>query len=277
LTARVMVNRVWHWHFGEGLVRSPDNFGILGERPTHPALLDWLSRRFVDSGWSVKELHRLIVHSATYQMSARYDDAAFTQDPECRLWWRRPRQRLRAEAIRDSLLAVSDALDTTTGGSLLPTPNRQYVTSTANVNPAIYDTQRRSIYLPIVRSATYQVLQAFDFPDATVLNGKRDNTVVAAQALFMLNSELVSQSARGLAQQLLADPQQSDEQRTQAAFRRILSRPATPDEIAQGVQFAQEYAKALEQAGESPPQIPEKVWQSLCRTLLASNEFLYVD
>ncbi|MGD9856804.1 MAG: DUF1549 domain-containing protein, partial [Planctomycetaceae bacterium] len=182
LTSRVMVNRLWQWHFGDGLVRTPDNFGRLGERPTHPELLDWLAVRFVESGWSIKAMHRLLMLSSTYQMSTQYDAGAATQDPENRLWWRRNRRRLEAEAIRDAILAASGNLDLTMGGSLLPTENRKYVTSTANVDPVTYQSNRRSLYLPVVRSAVYDVLQAFDFADPSVLSGQRRSTTVAPQA-----------------------------------------------------------------------------------------------
>ena len=133
LTARVMVNRIWLGHFGDGLVRSPDNFGRLGDRPIHPELLDWLARRFVESGWSVKAMHRLIMLSSTYQMSTRYDAEAALADPENRLHWRMSRRRLEAEAIRDAILAVSGELDATMGGTLLPTKNHAYVYSTGTI------------------------------------------------------------------------------------------------------------------------------------------------
>jgi hypothetical protein len=272
LTSRVMVNRIWLWHFGEGLVRSPDNFGRLGERPTHPELLDWLARRFVASGWSVKAMHRIIMNSATYQMSTRYDEASLAKDPEHRLWWRRPRRRLEAEAIRDALLSVGGSLDRSMGGSLLPTPNRQYVTSTANVNPAIYNTSRRSVYLPVVRSALYEVLQAFDFAEPSVLNGKRDVTVVAPQALFMLNSEIVSQTARRIASDLLARNDLDDQGRAREAFRRILSRGPTEAETQRSVTFVRAYSADGKTHGGAL-----RAWQGLCRTLLASNEFLYIE
>jgi hypothetical protein len=158
LTARVMVNRIWLWHFGEGLVRSPDNFGRLGERPTHPELLDWLAVQFVNSGWSMKSMHRLILLSSVWQQSIDVDAPTFERDPENRLLGRMNRRRLEAEAIRDSLLAVAGALEESMGGTLLPTKNRAYVTSTANVDPVVYVSDRRSIYLPVVRSALILIM-----------------------------------------------------------------------------------------------------------------------
>src|SRR6185436_7016622 len=137
LTSRVMVNRLWQWHFGEGIVRSSDNFGLLGEKPTHPELLDYLARRFVDDGWSIKKMHRRMMLSAAYQMSG-ISESNGAVDPENRLLSHFPRRRLEAEEIRDSLLTVSDALDCRMGGTQLGIENRKYVTSTANVDPVVY-------------------------------------------------------------------------------------------------------------------------------------------
>ena len=199
LTARVLVNRVWQAHFGEGLVRSPDNFGRLGEKPTHPELLDWLATEFVDNGWSIKSLHRLILNSAVWQQSTDFNHAAAAIDPENRLLWRMNRRRLEAEAIRDSLLAIGGGLDTTMGGTLLPTANRNYVTSTANINVDIYEAPRRTVYLPVVRSALNDYLTAFDFGDPSSMSGQRDRTTVAPQSLFLMNSRLVASQSNNLA------------------------------------------------------------------------------
>lgn len=277
LTARVMVNRVWGYHFGEGLVRSPDNFGLLGERPTHPELLDWLSNRFIESGWSVKSLHRLILLSSTYQQSGTKDPRIETLDPENRLWSFYPRRRLDAEAIRDGILAVCGTLDSTPGGSLLPTPNRQYVTSTASVNPVLYQTNRRSVYLPVVRSALYEVLQAFDFADPSTPNGRRDSTTVAPQALFLMNSDFVSTQTKALAGNLLADTQRTEPDRIGLLYQRLLGRPPAEEELHR----AEKYLVAFEKAAQSKQFHPEEsrlyAWQSLCRALLSTNEFLFVE
>ena len=283
LTSRVIVNRVWQWHFGEGLVRSPDNFGSLGERPTHPELLDWLALRFVEQGWSIKSLHRLIMLSATYQMSTASNEAAAQADPENRLWWRANRRRLEAEALRDGILAVCGELDQTAGGSMLPTPNRQYVTGTGSILPAaLYDSRRRSVYLPVVRSALYEVFQAFDFADPSVLNGRRDTTTVAPQALFMMNSQLVSQATRGCAQRLLQIPAGDDATATdmasvQAIYERAYSRPATTAEISRALQFVEQYAVAQTARQAAPDEARLKAWQALCRAVLSANEFVYVE
>ncbi|MBX3438375.1 MAG: DUF1553 domain-containing protein, partial [Planctomycetaceae bacterium] len=277
LTSRVMVNRIWQWHFGEGLVRTPDNFGQLGEQPTHPELLDWLALRFIQSGWSIKEMHRLMMLSATYQMSSQYNAAADTLDPDNRLCWRHNRRRLEAEAIRDAILAVSGHLDVSMEGSLLPTANRNYVTSTANVNPVVYVSNRRSLYLPVVRSAVYDVLQAFDFADPSVLNGQRISTTVAPQALFMMNSQLVSEHARNLAETLIGEAFPHDASRLESLYHRVLTRPPTVEESTRALAYMAELQERLESRGDAPETTRVVTWQSVCRALIASNEFLFVE
>ena len=286
LTARVIVNRVWQWHFGEALVRSPDNFGRLGERPTHPQLLDFLAIKFQEQGWSLKTLHRQILLSATWQMSTKYDPQAAEKDPENRLWWRFNRRRLEAEALRDSILAVAGTLDSNMGGTLLPTPNRAYVTSTANVNPVVYDPPRRSLYLPVVRSALYDVFQAFDFADPSVQSGKRDTTTVAPQALFLMNSDLVLKQTRELARHLLEQAERPDTERVNELYQRALGRTPRTTEVDRALAFVNRYSQAASEASPStaaaePSQTPAatrvRAWQALCRAVLASNEFIYVE
>jgi hypothetical protein len=283
LTSRVIVNRVWLWHFGEGLVRSPDNFGSLGERPTHPELLDWLAVQFVEQGWSLKALHRLIMLSATYQMSTASNESAARADPENRLWWRANRRRLEAEALRDGILATCGELDQVGGGSLLPTPNRQYVTGTGSILPAaLYDSRRRSIYLPVVRSALYEMFQAFDFADPSVLNGRRDATTVAPQALFMMNSQLVSQATRGFARRLLeptfaGDAATADIARVQMLYECAYARPATTAEASRALQFVEQYAAAQAARKAAPDEVRQTAWQALCRAVLSANEFVYLE
>ncbi|HZZ82380.1 MAG TPA: PSD1 and planctomycete cytochrome C domain-containing protein, partial [Gemmataceae bacterium] len=178
LTARVMVNRLWRWHFGQGIVRTPDNFGLLGEVPDNPELLDWLARRFAD-GWSLKAMHRVIMLSSTYQMSSYQDPKTAALDPENRLHGRALARRLEAEAIRDALLAVSGGLDPTMGGSLLHVPNRAYLFDHTSKDLTNYDSKRRSLYLPVIRNNVYDVFQLFDFPDPGFPSGDRATTTVA--------------------------------------------------------------------------------------------------
>jgi cytochrome c553 len=277
LTSRVMVNRVWLWHFGEGIVRSPDNFGRLGDRPTHPELLDWLARRFVESGWSIKSLHRTIMLSATYQMSSTWNEAAAQADPENRLLWHHARRRLEIESLRDSLLAISGKLDRAMGGSLLRTANRAYVTSTASVDPVIYQTHRRSVYLPIVRSALLDVFQVFDFADPNVQTGRRDTTTVAPQALFLMNSPFVSEQTKAFAERLLNDGSLDDVRRVRTAYEFLFTRPPTDTEVARSLAYLDRYTQAETARQTTAADARLRAWQSLCRALLASNEFVFVE
>ena len=276
LTARVLVNRVWQAHFGDGLVRSPDNFGRLGEAPTHPELLDWMAVQFVESGWSIKSLHRLILNSAVWRQTTGNNEAGAAVDPENRLLWRMNTRRLEAEAIRDSLLAIGGDLDETIGGSLLPTENRKYVTSTANINVEVYNSQRRTIYLPIVRSAIYDYLTAFDFGDPSAMNGQRDRTTVAPQALYLMNSALVAKESELLSATLLAMPG-NDSEKIASAFERFYSRPPCEREIASSLEFIESYEKNLTERGTTQDQLRPMAWKAFCRALISTNEFLYVN
>ena len=276
LTARVLVNRVWLAHFGDGLVRSPDNFGKLGEAPTHPELLDWLAHEFVQSGWSIKSLHRLILNSAVWQQSTHWNESTAAIDPENRWLWRMNRRRLEAEAIRDSLLAIGGDLDTAMGGSLLPTENRGYVTSTANINIEVYNSSRRTLYLPIVRSAIFDYLTAFDFGDPSAMNGQRDRTTVAPQALFLMNSGLVAKESETLSRTLLTLPGE-DTGRISLAFERFYSRLPTESEVASSLEFIAAYEKQLGDRGTTADQLRPMAWKAFCRALMSTNEFLYVN
>jgi hypothetical protein len=277
LASRVMVNRIWQGHFGEGLVRTSDNFGRLGQRPDNQPLLDWLATRFVDGGWSIKSMHRLIMLAGAYQMSTRYDERAAQLDPENRLLWRMNRRRLEAEEIRDAILAASGQIDWSMGGTLLANANHTYVTSTASVNDVKYENARRSIYLPVVRSAVYDVFQAFDFADPSTTNGKRASTTVAPQALFMMNSPVVLRQTRIMAEQLLDRPQLDDASRVTAAYLRAYSRPAEPTEIARALRFVAEYQSDLAGKNVEVSEARIRAWQALCRVVLSANEFIYVE
>jgi hypothetical protein len=277
LTARVMVNRVWQGHFGAGLVRSADNFGLLGALPDNQPLLDWLAVTFVENGWSNKALHRLIVLSNTYQMSTAHNDKAAQLDPDNRLLWRMHRRRLEAEAIRDALLAVSGDLERTLGGTLFQGGNRAYVPGYPNNNYDKYDFPRRSLYLPVIRSDLFNVFQAFDFADPSSSSGERSTTTVAPQALFMLNGKLVQEQSRRLAQLLLARADLDDAGRIRLAFARAYARPPSATEVARLLLFVERVEKAVA-AGEANVQLRRlRAWQSVCRVLAAADEFIFVD
>jgi hypothetical protein len=277
LTARVIVNRVWHWHFGAGLVRSTDNFGTLGDSPSHPELLDWLAGQFVEDGWSIKKLHRRIMLSQTYQQSAIHNVAAAQRDPENRMLWRFPRQRLDAESLRDALLAVGGNLDRTMGGSLMQGGNRGYVPGYPNGVYDRYDSPRRSVYIPVIRSMLYDVFQAFDFADPSMSNGERMSTTVAPQALFALNSKLMHDQAHRLAERLQRLPSVGANDRIQQTYNLVYGRSATPNEVAQAREFLQQMEAVWQRKKQPQATAQQRAWQSLCRALLAANEFVTLE
>ncbi|MFT5468049.1 MAG: hypothetical protein ACI8UO_003157 [Verrucomicrobiales bacterium] len=266
LTARVFVNRVWRWHFGAGIVRSTENFGRLGDRPSHPELLDWLATRFVESGWSTKELHRLILNSSVYQLANSGD--APSADPENRLLSKFNLQRLEAEQIRDSVLAVSGLLEPEIGGKTLPLRNRQFVFNHTSQDHTKYDSRRRSLYLPVIRNNLYSLYEQFDYPDPTMPTGSRNSTVVAPQALLMMNAGLVMDSADILAQQLLAETSVG-RARVNVAYERILGRPASDAETVRSLEFVNGLID-VDSVEE------QQAWAVFVQSLLASNEFMYI-
>jgi mono/diheme cytochrome c family protein len=278
LTARVVVNRIWQHHFGEGLVRSPDNFGRLGERPTHPELLDYLALRFIEGGWSIKKLHRLILMSAVYQQSTRYSvlSTQYSIDPENRLLSRMNRQRLEAEPIRDSLMAVAGTLDPKMGGTLLNNGNFTYVNNENSTNTARYDNHRRSVYLPVVRNTVFDFFQVFDFAEPHVPNGKRASTVIAPQALFLMNSPFVKGQALAFAEGLLKEPG-DDAGRVRLAYLKAYGRLATGDEVGQALEYLSRYEAALSGSEMDVSKRRSRAWQSFCQVLFAGSEFVFVE
>ena len=274
LTARVFVNRVWRWKFGRGIVASVDNFGALGDLPTHPELLDWLATSFVkEDGWSLKKLQKRIMLTNTYMMSGKYDEKSAEIDVDNHYLWRFPRQRLEAEAIRDSIFAVSGILDRTMGGSMMKFKPREYVTSTASQETIKYDSPRRAIYLPVIRAAVYDVYTAFDFGDPTVMNGDRSSTTVAPQALFMLNSAIILKATKSEAVSILKKSELSDADRIRQIYLTSYGRPATEPEVTRGLEYLAKFQVAYAKAKD--PRL--SAWQSLCKSIIAANEFIYVE
>jgi mono/diheme cytochrome c family protein len=277
LTARVYVNRVWRWHFGEGLVRTTENFGVLGDRPSHPELLDWLTRWFMESGWSTKNLNRLILASSTYRMSAIHPQKSIASkiDPGNRSLWRFRIQRMEPEQIRDSILSISGRLDTVMAGKTVPLRNRQFVFNHTSVDHTRYDSLRRAVYLPVIRNNLYTMFEQFDFPDPTMPTGSRSETVVAPQALLLMNSDLVIDSADVLAQSLL-DLSVSDASRVEMAYQRVLGRLPTEREARRAVDFvSQVMAGAKVNAAAVDEKWLRRGWLLFCQSLFASNEFMY--
>jgi hypothetical protein len=282
LTARVLVNRVWQQHFGRGIVATSDNFGDRGERPSHPELLDWLAGRFVESGWSVKSLHRLIVLSNAYRQSGSRDPAGHEADPENRWLSSFLRRRLSAEELRDAMLAVSGKLDRTSGGNesaeflvskaedikAMIMPNR-----VAADDPFYTTFAKRSIYLPIVRNMLPDVLALFDAADPNSVTAQRMETTVASQSLFLLNSPFVREQSRAFAERLLAETSSTVEQKIDLAHRLAFGRPASAEEEASAKEYLSAYASAL--SGIENAELA--AWQSYCQTLFCANEFSYVE
>jgi hypothetical protein len=257
LTARVMVNRVWQYHFGRGLVTTPSNFGKLGERPSHPELLDYLAADFVASGWSLKKLHREIMLSAVYQLGGSRDEKNLTIDADNRYLWHASRRRLDIEAWRDAMLAVSGKLDGTMGG---PT------TDLSNTNNS-----RRTVYAKISRHDLNQLLRLFDFPDANITSERRNETTVPQQQLFVLNSPFVIESAKALAARVQKEATVY-ETRVQRAFLLAYGRPAGDEEA----RLALAFLGGQDSAGEQQANKLSR-WERLAQVLIGSNEFMYVD
>ena len=276
LTSRVLANRVWRWHFGAGLVRTTDNFGLLSEKPSHPELLDWLARRVVESEWSLKSLHRLFLSSSTYQQSSQPASESLARDPENRLFGRMSVRRLEAEQVRDALLAVSGQLDLSMGGSLLNVKNRGYFFDHTSKDLTDYSSSRRSLYLPVVRNNVYDVFQLLDFPDPAIPSGDRSTTTVAPQALLMLNSDLVTQSAAELAARLL-EKSPTDSERLRSMFCIAFGRLPTKKELAENAEFLTAAERSLPAEVSDSVERRRQAWTILCHTSLASNEFVYIQ
>jgi hypothetical protein len=269
LPPRVMANRIWQGHFGDGIVRTPDNYGRLGERPSNPELLDYLAKTFMDNGWSIKKMHRLIMLSKTYQMSAAFDEEKKAKDPENRLLSHFPRQRLSIEEIRDAYLAMGGDLDLTMGGTLDPGVGTDGETSANRISMNPEKTNRRSIYLPLRRSNLPTLYTLFDFGDATSPEGHRSTTTVATQALFVMNSPLVIREATHIADSVLKQ-QRQDKRRVEEIYLRVLDRRPDANEIDSGLTYLASLRQKWHQIDE------EKAWTSLTHALMASNEFIFV-
>ncbi|MEX0613625.1 MAG: DUF1553 domain-containing protein, partial [Pirellulales bacterium] len=263
LTARVMVNRIWQHHFGRGLVATSDNFGKLGERPSHPELLDWLARQFVKGGWSVKAMHRLMLLSSTYQQACIENPAAQYIDPENKLLWRMPRRRLSAEEFRDTLLSVSGTLDPAMGGTLFTEgyqpgdeSRKLYVVDISTKDPfPPFQSSRRSIYLPVLRNARPEILKLFDVADEHISISVRGETTVAPQALFLLNSPFVREHAEMLALKLLDFG--SSSATIDFAFRLLFGRAPALHEIERIERFVDAYQLITSQRGIDSPQLAD--------------------
>jgi hypothetical protein len=284
LTARVVANRLWHHHFGRGIVSTPSDFGAMGEVPSHPELLDWLAAELVDVGWSLKAIHRLIVTSAAYRRSGTWDDEAAEIDPENRLLWRRPPRRLEAEPIRDAMLAVSDSLNPAMGGeSVRPPIDRAVLEGQSrpgsgwDVSPPS-EANRRSVYVRVKRTLLLPELEILDAPDTNDPCPARPVTTTSLQALTFLNGQFAHEQAAALATRLEAGaPERSG--RIDLAYRLALSRPPTVDEADRATSFLGEHARRIaarpDPAARTDPE--REALRAFCLALLNCNEFVTID
>jgi len=285
LTARVIVNRVWQYHFGLGLVRTPSDFGRRGTPPTHPELLDWLSHWFVhDADWSLKRLHRLILTSSTYRMSKLHNEAHAQRDPANRLLWRFPYRRLEAEAIRDSMLAVSGRLNRQLyGSSMYPHISDESRRSGYDPNSVWKkfnesDASRRTIYAYVKRTLIVPLLDTLDFCDTTRSADRRDITVVAPQALELLNGEFANRQARHFADRLLREAGNDVDRQIAQGYRLALSRPAKSEEQMALKEFwSRERSELLKSKLVSGEEANRQALVQVCRAILNLNEFVYTD
>ncbi len=276
LTARVMVNRIWQFHFGKPLVPTPSNFGLQGTPPTHPKLLDWLATEFIKNDWSVKAMHRLIMSSETYQIAATHDTNNAAIDSGNDYYWRFDRRRLDAESIRDSMLLMGGNLDRNRPGAH-PFPSKDKWKWTAHRQfKAVYPSNHRSVYLMVQRLHPHPFLSIFNGPNTSASTALRDRSTVPIQALFMANSEFVTEQARGLANSLLAT-QLSPQQRIERAYQHVLLREPSERELSRGEKFIEEYRQLLASEGVPAQQQMPATWTSFARGLLTANEFLFVD
>jgi hypothetical protein len=262
LTARVIVNRLWHYHFGEGLVATPSDFGVNGARPSHPELLDWLACELMDHGWSLKHVHRLIVHSAAYRQSSRMDPRGLEADAGDRLLWRFPPRRLEAEVLRDTILAVSGNLDRRMGGPGfdLFEPNTNYVKVYNPRTTFGRDQWRRMVYQCKPRMQLDDVFGAFDCPDAGQVAPRRTHSTTPLQALNLLNSRFILQQAGIFADRLRREAGPGSATQVRQAFRLAFGRDPETEELAASVRLIEAEGLAV-----------------FCRALFNANEFVCVD
>ncbi len=273
LTARVIVNRIWQRHFGTGLVPSASDFGLRGEEPTHPELLDWLAAEFIRSGWSIKHLHRLIMNSRTYQLASSDVPQNLASDPGNQFYWKFNRQRLDAESIRDTLLLISGKLEPGMPGEPHPFPEMKKWTYTQH-HPFkdSYDSNRRSVYLMTKRLTVQPYFQTFDGADPNVCTSDRDQSVTALQALYFVNDEFLHRQASEYGRQL-ATSKAPGHDRLRTAFETILCRTPTPQELS----LLEDHLAAVRKATNKEKEAEKLAWASVTRSLFRLNEFLYID
>jgi hypothetical protein len=269
LTARVIVNRVWYWMMGQGLVRTVDNFGSTGEPPTDPALLDHLANVFIEDGWSIKKLVRRIALSRVYQLSSAPRSDSIV-DQENRKFWRANRKRLRAEDIRDSILMIAGSLDDDFGGpTIKPGTTIEYGYQ--------FDTTRRSVYLPVFRNTLPEVFEVFDFADPNIQLGRRNSSTIASQALWMMNHPSVGMQSQHAAARLLSMGHASDRDRVDYAYLQVLGRRPTPEELEIGLDLVATNDHDESDHGHDSIRSQASGWAMLYQVLFQCIDFRYLN
>jgi hypothetical protein len=270
LTARVIVNRIWMQHFGRAIADSPGDLGSQGEKPTHPELLDWLASEFVESGWSVKKLHKAIVMSQAYRQASTFNAEAARVDPENELLWRMNRRRLDGESLRDAILSVSGTLNSKgQGPSVFPELPAELKATNWTVSPDAAERNRRSIYVFVKRNLRYPLFAAFDSPDRNEACSRRFETTTAPQALMLLNEKLYADRAKQFADRVTREAGTNTDAKVDRAYLLALSRRPTSEETTAAKHFLENQSKKAGGANEA--------FADFCHALLNLNEFLYVD
>ncbi len=276
LTPRVIVNRIWSQHFGRGIVETLDNFGRQGKRPTHPELLDWLTQTFVDEQWSLKQLHRRIMLTETYALSSLDGKEALQiQDPGNVWLWKYSRQRLDAESIRDSILFTSGQLNLAQPGAH---PLDPWYRTRYNLNNPFhkeYDHKHRSVYLITQRIFRHSLLGLFDSPDTNSSTSERNTTTVPAQALFLMNSKFIAEQSQALAVRMVNAKETEDDQ-LRWLFQLLYARNIAQEELQETKSFLRNYRQTTD-ISNATPKTTLREYQALCRVLLTSNEFFFID
>jgi hypothetical protein len=285
LTARVMVNRIWQYHFGSGLVKTPSDFGARGLPPTHPELLDWLATRFMEGGWSIKQMHRLVMNSRVYHLASKLDSIPPSSliphpssiDPNNDLHWRFNRHRLDAESLRDALLMISGELDTSMMNEPHPfPPTDKWQFTQHHPFRDSYDSNRRSVYLMTARLNARPFFTTFDGADRNASTARRDSSVTSVQSLYLLNDEFVHQRGTAFAQRIL-DEEESSDARLSFAFELATGRQPTSEEQSMAEGFFGQLREKLQACGTPDNEVDRECWTSFARVLFRTNEFLYVD
>ena len=269
LTARVISNRIWHHLFGSGIVRTVDNFGATGDLPSHPELLDHLALTFTENNWSIKSLIRKIVLSRTYQLSSEFNKVNFKMDPENRLFWRMNHKRLNAETFRDAILSTSGQLNRqpANGSIVAKLGDVDVARALRQLRRTQRETGKRSIYLPILRNSLPEMMRIFDAAEPSLIVGKRNQTTVPTQALYLMNSQFINNQAANMARRVANNAKNKDD-RIKFAYNLAFSRLATIEEISN----AKEFLNKLSLNKNTNEQ-----WAMLCQALLASAEFRYIE